>query len=185
MRHLHSRGFWAFLAAIPLLAACGGAPIIYRSYYSSAYYPGHVELAATSGDVLVLIRNNPFTSDPNNAAVIAAMQERNLGPRLRLSQVPRVDDKYGYKVVVDFRSASINYGDLCRSQPDSRAQRPAGEDIRAAAAFCVGDLLLSDAAGAVSASEPTDPRFRRLMADIMTALTAPYNPGDSSRPDPR
>jgi hypothetical protein len=45
------------------------------------------------------------------------------------------------------------------------------------AAFCVGDLLLTDALGSIgAASGPEDPGFQRLIGDLMAALTPPYDP---------
>lgn len=168
---------WAFLFASIGLAGCAGGSVISHSYYNSAYSPDHVQLAAASGTALAVIRNNPFSEDRDNAGVLAAMQGRNLGPRIYFSQTARPDDKYGYKVILDFRPPGPNSAYQCRSEPAPPAASPRSGQIDVTATFCVGDRLLTDAAGTISgASGPDDPRFQRLIGDIMVALTPLYDP---------
>lgn len=166
----------AALGAAMALSACSG-PIVYWNYYASGYEPGHVALAAANNPALAVIRGDPFANDPNNAGVLAAMQGRNFGPKIYFAQTPRPDDRYGYKVVLDFGVSGYGYGSACEAGPAPPNPRPPGERIDVAAAFCVGDVLLTDASGSVSgATSPDDPRFRRLIGDIMVALTPLYNP---------
>lgn len=158
-----------------LLGGCGGSTV-YSNYYNSSYSPDHVRFASAVGPTLAVIRDNPFPGDAGNAAVLAAMQERNYGPRLYFVQTPRPDDRYGYKVVMDFGSATPSTT-LCQRGPTPSSARAASGRVVVAAAFCIGDLLLSDATGAVEGvSGPDDPRFRRLIGDILVALTPPYDP---------
>lgn len=164
------------LAAGLSLSACADASIVHHSYYDSAYTPDHVQLAAASGTALAVIRNDPFPADRDNVGVLAAMQGRNLGPRMYFSQTPRPDDKYGYKVVLSF-GAGGGYRGQCTASPAPRAVVPTNGPISVSAAFCVGDRLLTDAAGSIGgATGPTDPRFLRLVGDMMVALTPPYHP---------
>lgn len=167
------------------LAACADTSTIHHSYYNSAYAPSHVMLASASSPALAVIRNNPFPQDRNNEGVLAAMQGRNFGPRIYFSQTPRADDKYGYKVILNFGSDSpgSSYSSLsgasyqCQAEatPPSSTQRHG--EIAVSATFCVDDRLLTDASGSISeATGPEDPRFRRLIGDIMVALTPPYLP---------
>jgi hypothetical protein len=170
-----------------LTAGCAGASMIHTSYYESAYTPGHVQLAAI-GDVLAVIRDNPFPADRDNAGVVAAMQARNIGPKMHFTQVERPDDRYGYKVVLDFGGSGggygYGYGGICRAEPTPPTSRPPMDRIWVTGAFCVGDTLLTEAYGSVGeASGPTDPRFRNLVSDVLVALTPPYDPkrGDDDR----
>jgi hypothetical protein len=168
------------------LYACTGASVISHSYYNSAYSPDHVQLAAASGTAVAAIRNNPFAADRDNAGVVAAMQGRNFGPRLYFSQTPRPDDKYGYKVILDFRPPGPSSAYQCQGESTPPTSAPPSGQIDVTATFCVGDRLLTDAAGTVSgATGPDDPRFRQLIGDIMVALTPPYDPsrGSCSGPD--
>ena len=171
-----SLGAVALLAAALGLAGCADTAIVHYSYYNSAYTPGHVDLAAASGQSLAVIRDNPFPEDVDNRGVVAAMQGRNFGPKMYFAQVQRPDDKYGYKVILDFGSKGGSY-DECMRPPSPPAHTPAKGEISVFAVFCVGNLLLTDALGSISgASGPDDPRFQRLIGDIMVALTPPYLP---------
>jgi hypothetical protein len=164
------------------LCACADMSIVHNSYYNSAYTPGHVQLAAASGPALAVIRNDPFPADRDNAGVLAAMQGRNFGPKMFFTQAPRPDDRYGYKVVLDFGSASARYASQCTVAPAPPAAVPSSGPIAVTATFCVGDLLLTDASGSISgASGPDDPLFRRLIGDLMVALTPPYDPNRRGR----
>jgi hypothetical protein len=186
------------LALSAALCGCTDSSIVHHNYYNSAYEPGHVMLAAANGPSLAVIRNDPFPQDRNGEGVLAAMQGRNLGPRMYFSQTPRPDDKYGYKVILDFAGrggdagyGSSGYGGIaltygasyqCQASPAPAsaappAAAPPSGDIVVSAAFCVGNLLLTDASASISgASGPDDPRFKRLIGDVMVALTPPYIP---------
>lgn len=170
------RGFHlVFVAAA--LGGCAGSPIVHSSYYNSAYTPSHVTLAAASGPSLAVIRFDPFPSDRDNAAVVAAMQGRNFGPKMFFTQTPRPDDRYGYKVVLDFSSASARYATQCVAPPTPAATTPPADSIVVTASFCVGAILLTDASGSISGVRgPDDPAFQRLIADLLAALTPPYDP---------
>jgi len=179
------------LALAAALCGCADGSTVHYNYYNSGYEPGHVMLAAANGPSLAVIRNDPFPQDRNNEGVLAAMQGRNLGPRMYFSQSPRPDDKYGYKVVLNFGGAS-SAGDTgytspaytlsgasyqCQAQPTPPATAPASGDITVTGAFCVGDRLLTDASASIGgATGPDDPRFQRLIGDMMVALTPPYIP---------
>lgn len=168
------------------LCGCAGTSVISHNYYSSAYTPSQVDLAAASGPSVAIIRNNPFPADRDNAGVLAAMQGRNLGSRLYFSQTPRPDDKYGYRVILDFGSSARNSAYQCQGESTPPVASPRSGRIDVIATFCVGDRLLTDAAGSVSgATGPDDPSFQRLIGDIMVALTPPYEPlgGNCSGPD--
>jgi len=170
-----SKPFPIFVLAV-LTAGCAGASVVHSSYYNSGYTPGHVQLAA-NGDVLAVIRDNPFPADRDNAGVVAAMQERNIGPKMHFSQTERPDDRYGYKVVLDFGGNSYGYGGICRAEPTLPASNPPTGRIWVTGAFCVGDTLLTEANGSIGeASGPTDPRFQNLVSDVLVALTPPYDP---------
>jgi hypothetical protein len=168
------------------LCACADTSIVHRSYYDSAYSPDHVMLAAASGTALAVIRNDPFPTDRDNAGVLAAMQGRNIGPRIYFSQTPQPDDLYGYKVVMSF-GGDLDYRTQCTASPTPPSPTPPGGPISVNAAFCVGDRLLTDATGSIGrASGPDDPNFHRLIGDMIVALTPPYDPsrnGHCSGPD--
>lgn len=162
--------------AAAALSGCMDGAIVHYSYYNSAYTPDHVGLAAASGPSLAVIRNDPFPQDRDNRAVVAAMQGRNFGPKMYFNQVPRPDDRYGYKVILDFGGERSGYTQCTVPPTPPATTAPAGR-ISVLATFCIGDLLLTDALGSISgASGPEDPRFQRLIGDMLVALTPPYDP---------
>jgi hypothetical protein len=159
------------------LSGCAGGSVISHSYYNSAYSPDHVQLAAASGMAVAVIRNNPFPADRDNAGVVAAMQRRNLGPRITFSQTPRPDDKYGYRVILDFRPPGPDTTYQCLAAPAPAAATPPAGRIDVTGSFCVGDRSLTEASGSVDgAGGPEDARFQRLIGDIMVALTPINDP---------
>lgn len=159
------------------LSGCAGGSVISHSYYTSAYSPDHVQLAAASGTAIATIRNNPFPQDSGNAGVLAAMQGRNVGPRMYFSQTARPDDKYGYRVILDFGRPGSSFVYQCQGESTTPATASSSGSIDVTATFCIGDRLLTDASGTVGgATGPEDPRFRALIGDIMVALTPPYDP---------
>jgi hypothetical protein len=93
------------------------------------------------------------------------------------AQVPRPDDLYGYKVILDFGGQRGSYYDQCAQPPTPAAFKPPEGRISVLGTFCVGNVLLTDALGSIGgASGPDDPRFQQLIGDVMVALTPPYNP---------
>lgn len=164
------------LALAAAVAGCADGSIVHYSYYNSAYTPGHVQLAAANNPSLAVIRGNPFPQDRDNRGVVAAMQGRNFGPKMFFNQVQRPDDKFGYKVILDFAGAQPGYA-ACGTSPTPAATTPSSGPVSVLASFCVGEVLLTDALGSISgATGPEDPRFQRLIGDLMVALTPPYDP---------
>lgn len=162
-------------ALLAFLCGCTGSTV-YTTYYDSLYSPDEVTLAAANNPALAVIRANPFAADRDNAAVLAAMQGVNFGPRLLFAQTPRAGDRYGYKVILDFGAPSFG-GAPCSLGPTPSAPRPTAERMDIYAAFCIGDRLLSEVGGSVGGvTGPDDPRLRRLIADLLVALTPPYDP---------
>ena len=169
------------IAAAAAATACGG-PTVYTSYYASLYEPAQVRFAASVGPTLAVIRDNPFPSDSGNERVLAAMQGQTFAAKLAFTQTARADDRYGYKVVLNFGPSLYGSEAVCSVPPTPPARTPPTGRIAATAAFCVGDRLMSDSQGAVDgASGPDDPDFRRLVSDLLVALTPSYNPNRRER----
>jgi hypothetical protein len=172
------------LAIVPVVVAAGACagPTVHNSYYASLYEPAQVRFAASVGPTLAVIRDNPFPNDTGNERVLAAMQGQTFAAKLVFSQTARPDDRYGYKVMLNFGPSLYGTEGACQLPPTPPARTPPTGRIAASAAFCVGDHLLSDAQGAVqAASGPDDPDFRRLIGDLLVALTPAYNPNRRER----
>lgn len=173
------------LGAMAALGGCEGSTIS-NTYYASLYSPGEVRLAAANNPALAVIRNNPFPNDTDNAGVLAAMQNANFGPKITFGQTPRPDDRFGYKVILDFGPSTYDSSNACENTPTPLAAKsPPKGTLHVGATFCLDKNLLSEAAGSMEAVPgPNDPRFHRLIGDLMVALTPPYDPkrvGDHCR----
>lgn len=166
--------------ASPLLLSACGSPQVYGTYYNSGYAPSHPMLAAADGESLAVIRANPFADDRDNAKVLATMQGRNPGPKMFFRQTARVESRYDYKVVVTFASSGAGVANPCLdTQALPAAARTGRIDLRAD--FCVGGALLSEARGSIDAVEHADdPRFRRLMGDLLAQLLTDRDPNDNN-----
>ncbi|HJS30346.1 MAG TPA: hypothetical protein VJ924_00025 [Alphaproteobacteria bacterium] len=163
-------------AAILALAGCAGVSTVTNFYYNSAYTPAHVTLAAANNPSQAVIRGSPFANDIDNQGVIAAMQGQNWGPKMFFAPTPRPDDLYGYKMVIAFNGMGPNNDALCKAPP-APAKPSGGDRIDASIAFCVGEVLLTDASGHITGvSGPEDPKFKRLISDLMLTITPPYDP---------
>ena len=166
------------LAGTALLAACGG-PRVYGTYYNSGYTPAHPLLAAADGEALAIIRANPFPDDRDNTAVLATMQGRNPGPRLYFRQTSRVESRYDYKVIVSFNNAGIGASNPCLDTAPL-PMAPGGDRVEIRADFCVGTAFLSEARGSIDGvASAKDPRFSRLMGDVLTDLLTDRYPQDN------
>lgn len=180
---MRTRRFLLPLAALlSPLAACTSGDITYGAYYDSLYRPGEVALAAYQGEVPVRVLGNAFAVEEGHfrEAVIAAMQEKNAGPKLHFTEAEPPERIYDYRVTVAFGAAGLGYNDLCRA---ALAPPPAAADgVRARAAFCIGTRLISEISGRLlAANGPDDPRFQRLIGQMMLELFPPYDPNHQDR----
>ncbi|HEX9464263.1 MAG TPA: hypothetical protein VGB82_16820 [Alphaproteobacteria bacterium] len=151
------------------LAGCSDQGTTTHSFVYAHDIPGHVQYAAANGPVPVAIFRDPFPNDPANAAVLAAMQHRNPGPPVTFVNATSAPGSGAYRVIVAFGTPRVAG---CRA-PAASAPAPEGTDV--SAAFCTGDHLISEAwasGGRIDTAE--DPRFARLMQDLLSALM-PYN----------
>ncbi len=139
--------------------------------------PSHVQYAAADGPVPVTVYNDPFPGADNDKSVVAAMQGRNPGPPLRFIEAGAGLNKAGYRVIIAFDSPPFS---RCAAAPPPPAH-PA-DRTNVSAAFCIGDQILSDAvASGGPADTPQDPRFARLMQDLLSALLPYYDPSSQNQ----
>ncbi|MBI3708544.1 MAG: hypothetical protein HY246_12845 [Proteobacteria bacterium] len=159
-----------FTTAVMALAACADEPAVYNFYSTSTYDPTYVADAAGRGDTLAVIRHNPFAADRDNSGVLAAMQGQNAGPPLHYTQMQQPSGMSGYQVVVAFGTPPIGRRNMCRDHDAPFGPSPAGR-LAATAAFCFGRNMLTEASATGAASDrPEDPRFKRLMNQLLVAL---------------
>ena len=159
--------------ALAGLAACAGAGSVHDFLASPQYSTGHVA-AASQGETLVVVRNNPFPADRDSAGVVAAMRGQHFGPNLNLTTATRANAPQDYKIVLAFGGAPG--GNPCTDT--ASAPQPA---TRVNAAFCVRDFMLTRVSGHADAfTGPNDPAFRGLMGQVMAALLPNKDPFERS-----
>ena len=116
----------------------------------------------------VAVYRSPVADD----AVIAAMQRRNPGAPITFAHASApAGSTSAYRIVVAF-GAPPAVG--CSPAPAGEA-RPTPGRTDVSAAFCTGGRVLSEASASgppIDAAE--DPRLKRLMQDLLSALM-PYN----------
>jgi hypothetical protein len=162
----------AFIAALLALSACGGG-VVHNTYTSSHRTRDHARLAVSDPPILAVLRGNPFAGDAGDAAVVDAMQAAGLDTSLAFATTPRPGSANPYKVVLLFGRTSDPQANACAQATPAFSAAPAGA-LDVTAAFCTGELLLSQVVGSMAApGSPRDPNFRALLGQVMTALLRP------------
>jgi hypothetical protein len=171
-----------------VVTGCANEVSVSRNYIPQRGVPGHADYAKALGPVPVVMLNSPFAPP----TVVAALQ-RNDPRRHQFTTDPPSSLEGGYRILLGFDrfppgGLYVCRGPLTEGAPAATpqpAQRPTSTSIYGA--FCLGPALLSEAvATAPRVDSPDDPRFARLMGDLLTALMPfrdPYdNPGNRCFP---
>ena len=155
------------------LLACGGSGSV-TPVYIVRYQPNDTQMAAAQGVTLADIRSSVFTSDQDKAAIVAAMQERNQGPKLHFAlAVP--PQRHPYRVVVAFGDPPAGDGDFCKH--DDLVGQPSGARTTVVMSFCYGPALLSQVVGVTaSARSAGDANLHGLIANALVALLPTDDP---------
>jgi len=152
------------VSAVLAVAACGDMVAVKRSEIAGGYTGWvWIQTLAQTGTNAVVVRNNPFP----DSVVLAALRARYSGGQYRFD-LGRPADWNGYTVVIGFGRPGVGIGDLCRGQP----LQPAGTNETAVtAAYCHGDVLLTEAQGWTRAiTSPDDPRVEELIGGVIAEL---------------
>lgn len=162
------------------LTACASEVAVTHNYIPQMGVPGHADYAASRGLTPVMIANSPYPVP----AVLVALQRNNPRPLLFTSDPP-VSLAGGYRVLLTFDGLPQGGGGLnvCRD-PFTAAPSPGVPQNQTSVygAFCLGTRLLSEAvvmSGPIGS--PTDPRFSRLMGDLLSALMPFRDPHGDNR----
>ncbi len=159
------------MAAVLLLAGCAGNGVVtYRmegagNRSAQTYTP----YAAMNGTNLLVVINNPFPQDRNNAAVANVVNTFNPMQRYRFTLAPAPDWNQ-YTVVVAFGETPVGNQDLCRNaqlplRPTPEAQTAIVVDL------CLQQQLVTEVIGhAPKAVAPDDPNFTGLISQAMSDL---------------
>lgn len=173
------------LAAALAIAACApidGVPVAHDVRIDPGYRPGDLSYVAGGKDLRTEIFGNPFAMSQTDfaAAVTAAMQGANFGPRLNFTTAPGESARSGYRLRLVFNGPATGGGALlCGDEPATVPPAREAGNIRLLAAFCRGDKPLTSLAADVGGVDDAgDPAFRRFMRQVTVLLFPPQNRED-------
>lgn len=165
----------AALLSIMVAACTSDFVIIDAPIADQSFSAGDLGYASRRGEILTQIVGNPFAMPPAafHDRALKAINDayRGIGPPAEFvtTKSEKVDDNY--KTVLIFNPAPrLAAWQLCDGKPPFPL-RPSTEPLYVMAAFCSGDVLLTEAEGRVaSVQSPDDPRFDKLMTGVVSAL---------------
>jgi hypothetical protein len=180
MRHFQlPRSVAASAVGLAVLAGCSeGVTRTGAMEYASLYDPYLVRYATRSGEIMAVVRGNPFGPGPVDADAIAdAFYLPGWVGAAHVTTHPRSDTPTNYKIVLLFGPHARGPGgdDTCAA-PETQPVENASGPISLQATFCVGPRWVSTlvAAGPAAASA-NDPAFRALLSQVSYDLFPPYN----------
>ncbi len=169
-------------AVILCAALLGGCTSQMAGYYdqnfSAIYERIEVSAAGRQGPVPLVLRGSPFTELSRErlaAAVIAGMSSSAALYPMRLTSGDPGPRSVDYRIIVVFGQPSLGANGLCAA-PDAPFAVDAA--LNAAAAFCIGDRLLTGVRGRSHAvvTGPDDPAFAGFLHGLTSSLLPPDNP---------
>jgi hypothetical protein len=167
------------VAAGLLLAACAGQSIIYNEMISAAYRPYEYGYGAGRRDLTTVIVGNPFDIDRAEleTRLVAMLNESPtfLQPT-NFTTTPGPSARPQYRAMLLSNRALALPNQICRS-PESVPVAELGETMRLTAVFCRRGGFLSTVTGELEAVDGIDdPRFRRLIRQMVPLLFPPIDP---------
>lgn len=165
------------IAIAMVLGACAtpGA-IFFGRNLSALYRPIEVSAAGAQGPVPLILRGNPFGGPTSAIAgqTLAGMSKSAALRTMRLTTGDPGPRSIDYRVIVAFGQPALGPNGLC-ADPDA----PFAMEtlVNAAAAFCIGDRLVSSTRGRSldPIAGPDDPAFGAFMKSLTDALFPPPN----------
>ncbi len=153
------------------LAACSGDGVtLTREQATVAHVEIHLRYLGSLGAVETAVLAEPFPQDADGEAIRRVMSAARVEPRLRYVATRPANDLYGYRVVVAFGGWPIGGDSYCRN-PALRPREASAEITEVQVVLCLGPSTLIETAGRTARmSSPEDPRFARLMTDLLTAF---------------
>ena len=180
MRRFGMLGGCALLGPI-LLAGCTGATYLYNHNVYNSYSPTRFGVAAGRKDLEIVVQGDPFSmgQDTFAAATVALLNRHEPPPQpTNFTLEPGDSADPAYRVVLVFDHPTAPTIRLCQ-QPPPMAPHEAQTDgaLYVAAAFCLNRGELTAVKGKVADVQGIDdPRFDRLLGQIVIALFPPSDP---------
>jgi hypothetical protein len=169
----------ALVAAGALLAACVGQSVIYNNSISSAYRSYDYGYGAGRRDLTTIILGNPFDVDqPAFERRLVAMLNESptfLQPT-NFTTTPGPSARLRYRAVLLFNRAPALPNQTCRN-PQGVPVAELGATMRLTMMWCRHGGFLSKVTGELEGvTGIDDPRFRRLIRQMVPLLFPPIDP---------
>jgi hypothetical protein len=173
--------------AVTALAACGASTVITKVDIAHYYMPSDIGRFHGGDNALRVVGyGSPFGDPPARvaAAVVAAMQSHNGGPRVTFSAAPAPPPNPRWRVVMALNPTELRDTiELCKlAETPATAPltaRSQGGRLRIMAAFCQGDGAETQATARGKDIFGLDsPNFDLLLARLTRALFPSFNPHD-------
>jgi hypothetical protein len=180
----------AVLAGGVLTTACAGQPVLYNHFVNSGYSPSEFGVGAGRKDLRTVLHGDPFgVGEAAFAAATIAILNRHqpfLQPT-HFTTMPGENASPRHRMVLIFDQPRIPVFQLCRARLPAPPARPAGPvpepTLHVAAAFCLHGGELTAVQGKIDGVEGlNDPKFDRLLGQIVLALFPPVDPNDDDEP---
>jgi hypothetical protein len=165
------------------LAACSGDGIsVTREQGIVPYVEIHLRYLGSLGAVQTTVLANPFTQDGDGEAVRHVLTSTRVEPYLRYTAARPANDVYGYRLVVAFGGWPAGGDNYCRN-PDLSPRAAPAVTTEMHAVLCLGSAPLSEAAARTRrVASPDDPRFARLVSDLLVGLMVSSQRNDMDQP---
>jgi hypothetical protein len=165
--------------AVLLVAGCAGGTTTYRSEAAgSPSAQTYAPYAAMNGVNQLVIRNNPYPTDPDGQVLLSIVQTHNPMQRYHftLGAGPQWN---GYTVIFGYGESPVGNQDLCKNVALPLRPMPPGQTA-VMADLCYGPLLITEVYGHTQfIADPHDPRLAALVGGVMEDLfalrTPPYH----------
>jgi hypothetical protein len=177
-------GACALLGSI-VLTGCAESTVLYNQRVNGRYSPTEFGVAAGRKDLRTVVYGDPFAigAAPFTEATVATLNRYQPPPQpTHFTTDPGEDANPFYRVVLVFDAPGLPNFQACREPLPESAQRPPGEadgTLYVVAAFCLNQAELTAVNGKVGGvSGVDDPKFDRLLGQVVLALFPPFDPND-------
>lgn len=180
----------AVLGGGVLMAACAGQPVLYNHFVYGGYSPTEYGVGAGRKDLRTVLHGDPFgVGEAEFASATIAILNRHqpfLQPT-HFTTTPGENASPRHRMVLIFDQPRIPVFKLCRAQLPALPAKPAEpapeHTLHVSAAFCRHGGELTAVQGKIDGvAGVDDPKFDRLLGQIVLVLFPPIDPDDDDEP---
>jgi hypothetical protein len=188
MTKIRSLGAGALLGLL-VLAGCADPTVLYNQRVINRYSPTEFGVAAGRKDLRTVVHGDPFAIGPEafNAATVTTLNRHQPPPQpTHFTTEPGESANPAYRLVLVFDAPRLPNFQVCREPLPATAQEaldPGDGTLYVVAAFCLNQAALTAVNGKVSeVAGVDDPKFDRLLGQVVLALFPPYDPNRDRNP---